>query len=87
MVKNEVQDFLDNPKNIEALAEKLNVPAGQVALAALQDQILNQFNYDINEQKDNLASLYSFSQADKTVTSLASALNKLTPTERLMFNS
>ena len=88
MVKNEMEDFLNNPENIKAVAAKLNVPAGQVALAALEDQILNQFNYDVNEQKDNLASIYSFSDTlDDKFTSLSSALNKLTPTERLIFNS
>jgi len=88
MVKNEMEDFLNNPENIKAVAAKLNVPAGQVALAALEDQILNQFNYDVNEQKDNLASIYSFSDTlDDKFTSLSSALNKLTPTESLIFNS
>ncbi len=88
MVKNEMENFLNNPENINSIAATLGVPSGQVALAALEDQILNQFNYDVNEQKDNLASIYSFSDTlDPKFTSLSSALNKLTDTERLIFNS
>ena len=88
MVKNQMKDYLSDPKNVQAIAEKINVPVAEVVIEALKDNMLEQFDYDINEQKDNLASVYSFSTAlDKTpFTSLTSALNKLSEQNRMIFN-
>ena len=88
MVKNQMKDYLSKPENVKAIADKLNIPVSQVVVEALKDNMLEQFDYGINEQKDNLASVYSFSSAVDTLpfTSLTSAITKLTEGNRAVFN-